>query len=110
MREERFFGQRIVVRCERDEGGFSEPREFLLGDEAVRVVEVLRRWHDSGFDATTRSRTWLERHHRTHYRVRVEDGGIYELYMDRTGSRRVWFLARRLAHSGAADTCEPLKP
>ena len=102
MREERFFGQRLKVTCERDADGFVLPAEFALGDEVIRVTEVLRQWHDSGFAATSPQRTWLERRHRTHYRVRGDDGRIYELYVDRTGGRRDWFLVRRTAGAGAA--------
>ncbi len=97
MREERFFGRRVSVTCEQDAAGFSLPAEFTLGDEVIHVREVLRQWHDSGFAATSPRHTWLERRHRTHYRVRGDDGRVYELYVDRTGSRRDWYLLRRLA-------------
>ncbi|MBM3476454.1 MAG: hypothetical protein FJX75_24545 [Armatimonadetes bacterium] len=95
MREERFFGRRVTVTCREDTAGFLLPAEFVLGEDVVRIAEVLRQWHDSGFAGTSRRRTWLERRHRTHYRVRGEDGRIYDLYVDRTGARREWYLLRR---------------
>ena len=97
MREERFFGRRVRVTCRQDAAGFLLPAEFALGDEVVRIAEVLRQWHDRGFAGTARQRTWLERRHRTHYRVRGDDGRIYDLYVDRTGGRREWYLLRRAA-------------
>ena len=102
MREQRFFGRRVRVTSEPDAAGFHHPTEFVLGDEVIRVTEVLRRWHDSGFASTSSRRTWLDRRHRTHYRVRGDDGHIYDLYVDRTGGRRDWYLLRRAAHASDA--------
>jgi hypothetical protein len=99
MREQRFFGRRLRVVCEPDAAGFHLPVELTIGDDVIRVVEVLRQWQDSGFASTSRQRTWLERHHRTHYRVRGDDGRIYELYVDRTGGRRDWYLSKRGARA-----------
>jgi hypothetical protein len=99
MQEERFFGRRTKVACARDAGGFLLPAEFALGDETIRIAEVLLQWHDSGFASTSPRRTWLERRHRTHYRVRGDDGCVYELYVDRTGRRREWYLVKRLTEA-----------
>ena len=43
------------------------------------------------------TRTWYRRRHRNCYRVRTEEGSIYEPYLDRSGSRRDWVLARELS-------------
>jgi len=101
MRERRFFGQRVEVVCERDPAGCYLPSRFVLGKEALGIVEVLRRWHDRGFHSQTRRRTWLERRHRTFYRVRATDGFVYDLYVDRTGGRRDWFVTRKAPASGS---------
>jgi hypothetical protein len=105
VREERFFGPRVKVTCREDAAGFLQPAEFVLGDEVVRIAEVLRQWHDAGFAGTAPQRTWLERRHRTHYRVRAEDGRICDLYVDRSGGRRQWYLLRRAAR--ASESSEP---
>ena len=106
MRERRFFGQRIEVTCEKDDTGFQLPCRFTLGDNEIRVADVLRRWHDYAHPSTSRRRTWLERKHRTYYRVRATDGSIYELYVDRTGGRRDWFLTRRAARTDSHQAAE----
>ncbi len=112
MSERRFFGQRVEVVCEEDSAGFHLPSRFILGKEVLGVAEVLRRWHDRGFHPQTRRRTWLERRHRTFYRVRASDGFVYDLYVDRTGGRRDWFVTRKApasepcSGSGAGDASE----
>lgn len=98
MQEKRFLGQRVQVRCGQDVAGILLPAELVLGDRVIRVQEVLQQWHDSGFPRTSPRRTWLERRHRTHYLVRAEDGYCYELYVDRTGNRRDWFVVRQSRH------------
>ena len=103
MTEQRFFGRGVEVACERDAAGFLLPTRFVLGKETIQVAGVVAQWHDHGFHATVRSRTWLERRHRTFYRVRAEDGRLFELYLDRTGSRRVWFVTREWAPGDPAD-------
>jgi hypothetical protein len=114
MREHRFFGQRVEVTCEPDAAGFRAPSRFLLGEDAVEVEAVLDSWHDSGFHPRAPRRTWLERRHRTYYRVRAGDGCVYELYVDRTGGRRDWFVARRLGEPPPPDsptlTSDPKAP
>ncbi len=117
MTEQRFFGQRVQVTCERDAGGLHLPFRFVLDKEVLEVAEVLRRWHDRGFHPRTRRRTWLDRRHRTFYRVRADDGCIYELYVDRTGGRRDWFITRkapapegRSASDDSAPETSPRRP
>ena len=91
----RFFGQPVRVTTQADAAGLQAPASFELGDECLRVTELLAQWHDAGFHPGSRRRTWLERRHRTYYRVRAEDGSVYELYVDRTGGRRDWFLTEQ---------------
>jgi hypothetical protein len=106
MQEKRFFGQRIRVTCARDAAGFLLPAEFALGDDTIRVQEVLLQWHDSGFASTSTRRTWLDRRHRTHYRIRAADGCVYELYVDRTGNRRDWYLMKQLPGPTSPDRAD----
>ncbi|MBM3500102.1 MAG: hypothetical protein FJX74_15710 [Armatimonadetes bacterium] len=107
MHEQRFFGRRVPVRCARDAAGFLLPAQFTLGDEVFHIQEVLLQWHDSGFASTSSRRTWLERRHRTHYRVRADDGCVYELYVDRTGRRRDWYLVRRTSDAAGEAPATP---
>ena len=99
----RFFGQRIEVTVERDAAGFSLPTSLTVEGRPIAVVEVLSRWHDAGFSALTRRRTWLERRHRTYYRLRGDDGFIYEVYLDRGGKRPNWFLTLQTTSPSASD-------
>jgi len=91
----RFFGRRVEVTCEKDAGGFALPARFDFGDRCIEVAEVVAQWHDHGFHPAARRRSWLERRHRTYYRVRGDDGCLYDLYVDRTGGRRDWFVTER---------------
>jgi Domain of unknown function (DUF6504) len=91
----RFFGQPVQVATAADAAGLQAPVSFELGDQTIRVTEVLAQWHNAGFHPMARRRSWLERRHRTYYRVRAEDGYVYELYVDRTGGRRDWFVVEQ---------------
>ena len=91
----RFFGRRVEVTSERDAAGFLLPASFELDDRTVRIAEVAAQWHDHGFHPGTRRRSWLERRHRTYYRIRGDDGYSYDLYVDRTGGRRDWFVTEQ---------------
>ncbi len=91
----RFFGRRVEVTCRKDAGGFVLPASFELGDRLIEVTEIIAQWHNYGFHPMTRRRSWLDRRHRTHYRVRGDDGCTYDLYLDRTGGRREWFVTEQ---------------
>jgi hypothetical protein len=106
MSGRRFFGERVQVVCDRDAAGFHLPARFVFGEKTVEVAEVLRRWQDRGFHPRTPRRSWLERRHRTFYRVRATDGFVYDLYVDRTGGRRDWFVTRRTPSAREHDPSE----
>ena len=53
-------------------------------------------WVDTSFGAGEVTRTWYNRRHRNYYRVEADDGEVYEFYLDRSGKRREWVLARSL--------------
>ena len=71
------------------------PEAFTWRGARYPVVETTRAWMDYGFPPGVKRRSWLERRHRNYYRVRTEDGSVWEVYLDRTGGRRKWFLSRR---------------
>ncbi len=77
--------------------GVATPTAFIWRGTALRVVEVIEAWQDYGFGAThPAARNWRTRRHRNWYRVRAEDGCLYELYLDRGARQPRWYLYRRL--------------
>lgn len=102
MKVERFFGKPVKVTVG---GTLRQPQSFTLAQREYTVVEVLAVWADSGFGKLPlKRRRWWMRHHRTCYRVRTEEGEVYDLYYDRGTSLsnpryRRWFLSRRVVPS-----------
>lgn len=89
-----FIGEAVAV--EQAEGS-AAPAAFTWRGATLRVVEVVGAWQDYGFGAThPAARNWRTRRHRNYYRVRAEDGRLYELYLDRGAKRRGWYLYRCL--------------
>ena len=100
----RYFGQRVKVDCAPGDAGLHLPERIVMGQEEIRVAEVLRQWHDHGHPSTSPRKSWLDRKHRTCYRVRAVDGRVCEIYVDRTGGRRDWFLTKVETPAGAAPS------
>lgn len=100
-----FIGKAIEV--ELGEGETPSPVAFRLGKKEHRVAEVLRRWEEQGSGQQIPGHQ--ERRgqgQRVHYRVRTDEGEVYELYLDwqsdrRLGKRRQeksrWFVDRRIS-------------
>ncbi len=86
----------IAVEQERGPGGILRPAAFVWRGRRYGIVEIVRLRFDSGFAPGELTRTWWRRRHRNHYVVRADDGVLYELYLDRGGSRRRWFLLKKL--------------
>lgn len=78
------------------EGGVREPVAFTWRGRRYEVHQIINAWVDMGFGAGETTRTWYNRRHRNYYRVEADDGEKYELYLDRSGKRRDWVLARCL--------------
>ena len=78
------------------ERALREPVAFTWRGQRYTIRQILSVWVDTGFGAGEVTRTWYRRRHRNVYRVETDEGEIYELYLDRGGSRRDWVLARRL--------------
>jgi len=74
------------------EGKLRDPVAFTWRGERHVIREILSAWTDTGFGAGEATRTWWRRRHRNAYRVETEAGEVYELYLDRGGSRREWVL------------------
>ena len=100
-----FIGKAIEV--ELGEGETPSPVAFRLGNREHRVAELMQRWEEQGSGQQIRGHQ--ERHgqvQRVHYRVRTDEGEVYELYMDWQADRRLgkrrheksrWFAHRRIS-------------
>ena len=107
-----FVGREVDVRLSEDEA--AAPLAFRLGQREYKVAEQLASWDDNTF-GRQRGRGWRQGQQRQYYRVRTEEGEVYELYADWSPARRRrkggahgtrWYLHRRL--SGPAQE-EPEK-
>ena len=110
-----FVGREVEVRLSKDEA--AAPLAFRLGPREYKVAEQLASWEDHAFGNLQRGRDWRQRQQRRYYRVRIEEGEVYELYVDWSPARRRrkggapaarWYLHRRL--SSAAPEEKPDKP
>jgi len=95
---ERYFARQIEVTTG---GEVKVPVSFKLDGREYAVTEVVEFWPDSGFGSGETHKTWRTRHHRSYYRVKADDGNVYEMYFDRgTNLRhpeyRKWYLTLRL--------------
>ena len=95
---ERYFARQIEVTTG---GEVKTPVSFTLDGREYTVVEVVEFWPDSGLGSSETTKTWRTRHHRSYYRVKADDGNVYEMYFDRcTNLRhpeyRKWYLTQRL--------------
>lgn len=88
--------ERIEVELSDPEHSLREPVAFTWRGKRYAVRAVLTAWVDAGFGAGEVTRTWYRRRHRNYYRVETDEGEIYEIYLDRSGSRREWVLAKRM--------------
>ncbi len=103
-----FVDREIEVQLSEDEA--PAPLAFRLGSREYKIVQQLATWEDHTFAALQRGRDWRQQQQRRYYRVRTEEGEVYELYADWSPGRRRrkgeaqgtrWYLHRRLS-SGAA--------
>ncbi len=94
-----FFGQEIKATVG---GELNVPVAFRLDDHEYKISAILDAWPDHGFGkAPLHRKRWWHRRHRNYYRVRTDDGKIFEIYHDRGTSlegvrKGKWFLYRQL--------------
>jgi hypothetical protein len=67
------------------------PVGFRWEGKEYRIVEVLEFRRELDFQ-----RSWWRRRHRDWYKVRTNDGRVFELYFHRGPGRRYWVLLREL--------------
>jgi hypothetical protein len=98
-----FVGREIDVRLGEDEA--AAPLAFRLGQREYKIAEQLATWEEHAFGGLQRRRDWRQQQRR-YYRVRTEEGEVYEIYADWSPSRRTrkgrahgarWYLHRRLS-------------
>lgn len=99
-----FVGREVDVRLSEDEKAV--PLAFRLGAREYKVAERIASWEDKAFAARQRGGDWRQQQQRQYYRVRTEEGEVYELYADWSPTRRRrkegahgtrWYLHRRLS-------------
>jgi hypothetical protein len=95
------------IEVEAAEDAPRQPAAFKVGGRRYVVAEVLSTWED---EAPRSARDWRQRPHRTFYRLRTEEGDLFDIYFDWSESRRHhrdrWVLHRRLA-AAAPAAAEP---
>lgn len=115
----RFLSEPIDVQFDEDpllEKKPGCPDRFIRGDEVIDITEVLAEWHDyrrRGRMAQNMRPERLARAERTgswgvgrdYYRVRTQDGRIFELYYDRSPKdvdhrKGFWVLYQELVEDG----------
>lgn len=115
-----FVGREVEVRLSEDEPAVL--LAFRLGPREYKVAEQITSWQDPAAGNLQRARDWRQQQFRQYYRVRTEEGEVYELYADwspvrrrRKGGGHVarWYLHRRLSSASvkeAPKTEEEPKP
>ena len=102
----RFMDREIDVEAAEDAP--RRPVAFSVAGRRYVVAGVLSTWEDEAPGAARRGRP---SYHRTFYRLRTEDGDVFDIYFDEGESRRRhrdrWVLHRRLAAAPAAGAAEP---
>lgn len=89
------YADRIEVEMDDGPRALPAPRAFLWRGGRYRVVKVVKAWHNVGFADRRRRHGWLERRRRTYFRLQTENGDTWDIYLDRGGKGRHWYLARR---------------
>ncbi len=99
-----FVGRVVEVRLSEDEPAV--PLAFRLGQREYKIAEQIASWQGPAFGNLQRGRDWRQQQQRQYYRVRTEEGEVYELYADWSPTRRRrkagaqgtrWYLHRRLS-------------
>jgi TATA-binding protein-associated factor Taf7 len=107
-----FVDREVDMRLSEDEKAV--PLAFRLGQREYKIAERIASWEDKAFATRQRGRDWRQGQQRQYYRVRTEEGEVYELYADWSPARRRrkggaqgtrWYLHRRL--SGATEEEPP---
>jgi hypothetical protein len=97
--QDNFFSEEIEVETGRSSG---RPSAFTWRGRRYEIREIWGEWPDYGFGAVPSGR-WWQRRHRTYYRVVTGGDEVFEIYLDRGGHRRQWYLYRCLSPGPAGE-------
>ncbi len=109
-----FVGREVEVTLSEDEVPLL--LAFRLGSREYKIAEQMASWQDRAFGNLRRGRDWRQPQQRRYYRVRTEEGEVYELYADWSTERRRrkggtqgtrWYVHRRISAAAAEETGEP---
>ncbi len=108
-----FVGRVVEVTLSEDETPV--PLAFRLGPREYKVAEQIATWQEGGFAGPRRGRDWRQQQERRYYRLRTEEGEVYELYVDWSPARRRkrgagaarWYLHRRISAATPQEAGEP---
>jgi hypothetical protein len=82
------------IEVTRDENDKS-PVGFVWRDQSKTITKIISEWQDWGFASGVHKADWRQRRHRNYFRVECDDGGTYEIYLDRkTTGKSSWHLYR----------------
>jgi hypothetical protein len=95
-KQPRFIGERVKVEMEATAGGVVAPVRFEWRGKILEITAILQVFSKAGLPKTARTDGWWLKRRRTHWVVRASDQHVYQLYLDRSGSRREWILLRRV--------------
>ena len=90
------YADRIEVELEKGVRALARPRAFVWRGQRYEVARILDAWHDAGFAGQLRTKHgWWDRRHRNYFRVETESGEVWDIYLDRSGRKRQWYLSHR---------------
>lgn len=93
--QNQFYSDEIQVSAAEKPG---IPSAFIWRGKKYRIQEIWGEWPDYSFGSAPKGR-WWQRRHRTYFRVVTDEEEVFEIYLDRGGGRKKWFLYRRLKAS-----------
>lgn len=89
---EKFYSEKIDVELG---NGIWNLKGFKWRGKKYRIVEVKDYWQDWNFPlGSPPKRSWRLRKRRTCFIVITDDGKNFEIYLDRKGKKKEWFLLR----------------
>jgi hypothetical protein len=91
----KFIGEKIDVELDEDA---RMPISIIWQGTKYPIKKIKSSWQDYGFGQTPAPKRipWRMRHHRTYYQVITEKNRMFEIYYDRGGKEKSWFLLQEL--------------
>lgn len=86
----------VEVEMDAPPGGVYAPVRFRWRGVTLEIEAILQVFPEARLPSTARTDGWWLKRRRTHWVVRASDGHAYQLYLDRSGSRRSWILYKRV--------------